>query len=265
MALIPRQYLISLETVFGMNPPKTVLSGGPASQPEYFPRLGRKTMIDSSGKIHDAADGGGYLAHAVLDANALASIRETNTGFLALVAERHAARPGAGLFGLPAVATAAIASLDAVGRRAAADCPYTLFNLRFEDGAFWSALARDPDLAGSRSVSDEATFARTAVFLAWHLARSSDLTAALVLGMTSPVQRAWRSLPLSALDGAATLALPHLAARWGDHPGFWPRLLEAAAPVDRARADSVRLLGLQLLAAEGIGACGARGEACPGK
>ena len=220
-------------------------------------------MIETSGEIHDAADGGGYLAHAVLDANALASIRETNTGFLALVAERHAARPGAGLFGLSAVATAAIASLDAVGRRAAAGCPYTLFNLRFEDGAFWSAVARDPDLAGSGCVSDEATFARTAVFLAWHLARSSELTAALVLGMTSPVQRAWRRLPLSALDRAATLALPHLAARWGDHPGFWPKLLDASAPVDGGRADSARLLGLQLMAAEGIGAAATAGEARP--
>jgi len=92
------------------------------------------------------------------------------------------------------------------------------------------------------------------VFLAWHLAQSSELTAAVVLGMTAAVQQAWRGLPLSALDRAATAALPHLAARWGGHPRFWPKLLEAAAPVDRARADSVRLLGLQLLAAEGIGA-----------
>lgn len=222
-------------------------------------------MVENIGGIHDAADGGGYLAHAVLDANALASIREANAGFLALVAERHAARRGSGAFGLTAATTADIAALDAVGRRAAAGCPYTLFNLRFEDGAFWADVARDPGLAGSGSLADEATFARTAVFLAWHLAQSSELTAALVLGMTPPVQRAWRSLPLSALDRAATVALPYLAARWGDHPGFWPKLLDAAVPADRGRGDSVRLLGLQLLAAEGISADGAHGEARPVK
>ncbi len=222
-------------------------------------------MIESLSEIHDAADGSGYLAHAVLDANALDSIREANTGFLALIAERHAARPGVGVFGLTAAAAADIASLDAVGRRAAAGCPYTLFNLRFDDGAFWSAVARDPGVAGSGSLSDEATFARTAVFLAWHLARSSDLTAALVLGMTSQAHRAWRTLPLSALDRAATAALPHLAARWGDHPLFWPKLLDAAAPADRRRAATVRMLGLQLLAAEGIGAGPLHGDGRPGK
>jgi hypothetical protein len=222
-------------------------------------------MIDNSVGIHDTAEGDGYLTHAVLDANALVSLREANADFLALVARRHAARPGAGIFGLTAATVAGIAALDAVGRRAAASCPYTLFNLRFEDGAFWSGVALDPSLAGSGCVSDEATLARTAVFLAWHLAQRSALTAAVVLGVTPPVLQAWRSLPLSAVDRAATVALPHLAARWGDHPLFWPKLLEAGAPADRGRADSVRLLGLQLLAADGIRAEGARTDAHPRK
>jgi hypothetical protein len=208
-------------------------------------------MIDHFGEIHDAAEGGGYLAQAVLDESALDSIREANGGFLALVAQRQATRPQAA-FGLSEAAAAGIAALDAVGRRGAASCPYTLFNLRFSDAAFWRGIARGPRLAGSGGLTDEATFARTAVFLAWHLARNSELTAALVLGMTAPVQQAWRALPLSALDRAATVALPQLAARWGDHPWFWPKLIRSAASVDRAQADSVRLLGLQLLAAEGI-------------
>jgi hypothetical protein len=222
-------------------------------------------MSDGIGGIHDAADGGGYLAHAVLDASALDSIRETNTGFLALVAERRAARPDAGLFGLTTAAVTAIAALDAAGRRAAASCPYTLFNLRFEDAAFWSGVVREAGRAGSGSLSDEATFARTAIFLAWHLAQSSALTAALVLGMTTPVQQAWRTLPLSAIDRAATAALPHLTARWGEHPLFWPKLVEAPDAADRARRHSVRLLGLQLLAADGIRADGAWAERQPAR
>ena len=213
-------------------------------------------MVDSFGRIHDTADGG-YLAHAVLDARALDSIRETNEGFLALVAERHAARPGSAVFGLTGAAAGGIAALDARRRRSAASCPYTLFNLRFEDTAFWSDVALEARLAGSGSVADEATFARTAVFLAWHLAQHSELTARVVLGMTTPVHQAWRTLPLSAIDRAATAALPHLTARWGDHPLFWPKLVESPESAARAGGASVRLLGLQLLAADGIRADGA--------
>ncbi len=208
-------------------------------------------MFENAGGINDA-DGGGYLSHAVLDDSTRTSIRETNAAFLMLVAHRHAAWPGGGAFGLDAGSVARIAALDPAGRRASADCPYTLFNLRFEDAEFWEAIARDPGARGTAGVTGEAAFARTAVFLAWHLAQHSDLAAALVLGMTASVQMAWRRLPLSALDGAASAVLPQLAARWGDHPRFWPKLLEAVAPVDRARADAVRLLGLQLLAAQGI-------------
>jgi hypothetical protein len=222
-------------------------------------------MTENTGRIHDAAAGGGYLAHSVLDASTLESIRETNTGFLTLVAQRGAARPGVGAFGLSAAAVAGIATLGAAGLWAAASCPYTLFDLRFRDAAFWSGIARQPGRGGSGSLSDEATFARTAIFLAWHLARRAELAAAVVLGMTPAVQQAWRALPLSAIDHAATAALPHLAARWGGHPLFWPKLIEAPPPEDRARRHSVRLLGLQLLAADGIRAEGAWAEQRPGR
>ena len=222
-------------------------------------------MIDSVGRIHDTADGEGYLAHAVLDARTLDSIRQTNEGFLALVAERHAARPAAGWFGLTRAAATRIAALDAAGRHSAASCPYTLFNLRFEDRAFWSGVVQEAGRDGAGSIADEATFARTAIFLAWHLAQRSELTAALVLGMNAPVQRAWRRLPLSAIDRAATVSLPHLAARWGDHPLFWPKLVEPAGHADGARRHSVRLLGLQLLAADGIRAEGAWAGCPPAK
>ena len=215
-------------------------------------------MLERLSTIQDADVRGGYHAHAVLEPGALEAIRETNVGFLALVAARHRALPGASAFGVRPATAEAIAALDARARRAAASCPYTLFDLAFHDAAFWHGVLAARS-AGDGSLADEATFARTAVFLAWHLAQSSELTAALVLGMTPPVQQAWRALPLSALDHAATLALPRLAARWGEHVLFWPKLLEAAAPIDRTRAASVRLLGLQLLAADGI-----RAERPPG-
>jgi hypothetical protein len=209
-------------------------------------------MIERSDAVHDAPCG--YRAHAVLDAAMCESIRETNLAFLALVAASAAAQPGTGAFGLPPEVAAGVGTLDARARRAVAGCPYTLFNLRFEDAPFWDGVAQAAHLPGSASLSDEATFARTAVFLAWHLAHHAALGAALVLGMTDAVQAAWRRLPLSAIDRAATVALPHLAARFPGHPRFWPRLVAVDEPEGRA-AEAVRQLGLQLLAAEGIVAC----------
>jgi hypothetical protein len=215
-------------------------------------------MTDSGRGVQDGIAPGAYATQAVLDPGTLAAIREANVSFLGLIARRQAAAPAEPAFGLPALHAAAVARLDAVGRRAVAACPYTLYNLRFEDAAFWRSVALDSDLPGAGSIADDATFARTAAFMAWHLAQSSELTAALVLGMTAPVQEAWRALPLSALDRVATVALPFLAARWGGHAGFWPRLLEAAAPDAVRRAETVRLLGLQLLAADGIRGAAAR-------
>jgi hypothetical protein len=220
-------------------------------------------MNDEIGRIRDGVDGGGYLTHAVLDPGTLETIREVNTDFLTLVARRRAAGMSGAAFGLGAAAAAGIAALDAAGLRAAASCPYTLFNLRFGDAAFWSEVAGSPGRAGSGSLGEDATFARTAIFMAWHLVQSSELTPALVLGMTPAVQQAWRTLPLSAIDRAATAALPQLVARWAEH-AFWPKLVEAPGMQDRARRHWVRLLGLQLLAADGIRADGVWAEALPG-
>ncbi|MBS0375865.1 MAG: hypothetical protein JSR73_14900 [Proteobacteria bacterium] len=207
-------------------------------------------MVDG---IHDGVDGGAYLAEAVLDPGALESIREANIAFLELVAGLVRRRPGSPAYGLGPRTAGAVARLDALGLRAAASCPYTLFDLRFDDAAFWDGVARAARAPGPGLLGDEATFGRTAVFLAWHLARSSELKAALVLGMSAKAYRTWLGLPLAVLDHAGSLALPTLSARWGSHPRFWPRLLEAVSPVDAVRAGTVRQLGLQLLAADGIG------------
>jgi hypothetical protein len=90
------------------------------------------------------------------------------------------------------------------------------------------------------------------VFLAWHFAQGSELTAALVLGMTPAVQEAWRGLPFTGIERAAIAAAPYLEARWGAHARFWPGLLDSAEEGDEAAAEKLRLLGLQLLATDGL-------------
>lgn len=202
---------------------------------------------------NDVRDAGevGYAARAVIDANSLDSILEANRLFLQLVVTRSATAGDAEAFGLPSAVAARIRGLDVPGLHAVAECPYTLFNLRFEDAAFWRGIAHATATGTLGSLADDVAVVRTAVFLAWHLAQSNDLAASLVLGMSEEVRRAWRGIALSGLDRAAIAALPHLQARWGRHPTFWLRLLDCTRPDDRARAEAVRLLGLQLLAADG--------------
>ncbi|HXQ31973.1 MAG TPA: hypothetical protein VN790_08435 [Steroidobacteraceae bacterium] len=190
------------------------------------------------------------MARAVLDRSSLASIGEANALFLGLIADRHAARPDSGAFGLTADTAARIGALNAPARVAVAQCPYTLFDVRFKDALFWRHLTGEAGRHLLDCAVKDACFARTAVFLAWYLAQSKDLAAALVLGMTPEVTCAWRGIPLSAIDHMALAALPHVEARWGRHTTFWPQLIDTGMPTTRDRAESIRLLGLQLLAAD---------------
>ena len=211
-------------------------------------------MYDAIDEVRDQnhARYGAYAPRAVLDEQVSESLVQTNLAFFEVVIARRAQAPGRPVLGLTAETALGIARLDARSRTLAASCPYTVFNMGFEDCEFWRSVAFDARGAGVGSIAAEANFARTAVFLAWHLAQSGDLAAALVLGMTPEVQQAWRSLPLSAIDRAAMVGCTRLEARWGRNQHFWPKLLETAASGRREPLEAVRMLGLQLLAAGGI-------------
>jgi hypothetical protein len=211
-------------------------------------------MYNVADGVHDQETYAAYAPRAVLDDRVCDSLLQTNLAFFEVVIARHTQAPARPVLGLAAETANGILRLDAKSRAAAASCPYTLFNMAFEDCAFWSRVALDARGTGVGSLADEATFARTAVYLAWHLAQSGDLAAALVLGMTPEVLQAWRALPLSAIDRAAMAGCMKLQARWGRNHHFWSRLLEAAVNGGRPQLEAVRLLGLQLLAAGGLGA-----------
>jgi hypothetical protein len=205
-------------------------------------------VADSLSSVRDGPDAA-YAAQAVLDNGTLAAIREANESFLVLLGSSAAEPGGPAALGLPVHVAARVGELGSAERARVADCPYTLFNLRFDDPQFWRSLL--PERVTAAEPPARLDFARTAVFLAWHLAHSNALAAALVLGMSGEVQRAWRAIPLSVLDAASHIVLPHLSARWGSHPTFWARLLAGAGAAGPGTAESVRLLGLQLLAADG--------------
>jgi hypothetical protein len=211
-------------------------------------------MHDQVDRVGDDRGDARYGMRAVLDGPTLDSIREANLAFLGLVVGQPTAAPR---FGLSPALVAGVSRLDPRARRAVASLPYTLFNLCFEDRDFWHGVVRDASRPGAGSLEDDATFARTAIFLAWHLVQGADAAPCLVLGMTPPVVEIWRRLPLSSLDLAAMRALPRLEARWAAHARFWPRIASGAGERSPARLTELRDLGLHLLAAQGlIGAAG---------
>jgi hypothetical protein len=146
-----------------------------------------------------------------------------------------------------------VATLSAAQRAAAANCPYALFDLRFDDDVHWSARF---NTAGACRIADEAKscedtvdFVRLALFYAWHLASSAPLTAHLLLGMRPDTVQAFRRACVDALPALASPESINLAARWSGCGAYWSALIAAAARSDPAALRRVQLSGFQLAAA----------------
>jgi hypothetical protein len=170
-------------------------------------------------------------------------LRELNRGFLELLGDEP------GIAG-PAPWLDALADLAPDARELIADCPVTLFNLRFEQTAFWAEP--EPPIVAEADVTPyligaPRSFVGTALFFAWHVVQCSELAARLLLAMPSATYRAFRLLPLAQLDRYAQACPGLLLPRWIDHPCFWPDLLAAAARGDQVALDAALLSGIQLV------------------
>ena len=146
-----------------------------------------------------------------------------------------------------------VAPLSQAQRAAAADCPYALFDLRFNDDGYWrerlesTGAWRIADEA--RSCEDTVDFVRLALFYSWYLASSAALTAHLLLGMSAETVESFRRLGVDALPGLAYTEISNLTARWSGCAAFWTALIRAAARSDPAALRRVQLRGFQLAAA----------------
>jgi hypothetical protein len=146
-----------------------------------------------------------------------------------------------------------IAPLSRPQRAAAANCPYALFDLRFEDDAHWRGRlqAGYPKGIADELRVDEDTrdFTRLALFYGWHVAASSRVAAHVLLGMRSETSDAFRRIPLDALPSLVATEAVNLTARWSDCGAYWTALIGAAARADPAALRRVQLSGLQIAAA----------------
>ena len=184
------------------------------------------------------------------------SVRELNHRFLDLVASSPCgwATPQSGF---ASAVSERVAPLTATQKAAAANCPYALFDLRFNDHRHWQMRLQT---ASPWHVADPGTldagtleFVRLALFFAWHVASTSELAAQLLLGMQEDTAAAFRAVTIDCLPSLVASEATHLTARWNGCARYWSALTEAASRPNAALLRRIQLYGLQLAAAERLG------------
>jgi hypothetical protein len=143
-----------------------------------------------------------------------------------------------------------LAALSDSEKSAAADCPYALFDLRFQDVEHWQLQLQRSDpwrVADLPSVDFEAAdFVRLALFYAWHCATSSRLAARLVFGMHERTSQAFAETTVGRLAALVPSETRELSVRWGHCERFWSGLVTAAGRRDGSGLRRIQLYGIQL-------------------
>jgi hypothetical protein len=146
-----------------------------------------------------------------------------------------------------------LAALSDPARAAAADCPYALFDLRFNDAEHWQIKLQNK---GSWSVADgppvdyeAADFVRLALFYAWHCVTTAPSSARLLFGMHERTAQVFATTTVSRLAALAPGATHELSVRWGHCERFWSALVTAAVRHDDRGLRRIQLSGIQLGAA----------------
>jgi len=196
---------------------------------------------------------GSWAQESHLTPESLGSLRGLNHRFLDLAGTRAAAWGASDGGGVSVGLGERVAPLSPAQRSAAANCPYALFDLRFEDDAHWRSRLEGMDRwrIADESVLDDDThrFVRLALFYAWHLASGAGLAAQLLLGMNVNTAAAFRRIDVSRLPALVVTEAVNLRARWSGCSAYWIALMSAAASADPAVLRRVQLYGLQLAAA----------------
>ncbi len=198
-----------------------------------------------------------WAREAHVSAKMLESVRELNYRFLDLIAAQPGDWNSARFAGLPAEVLWEMLPLSDAQKKAAADCPYALFDLRFHDATHWQTRFEAGGRwgVGERAAVGDATleFVRLALFFAWHVASASRLAARLLLGMNDATVAGFRVATIDCLPALGLLEAANLTARWSYCPTYWKALTGAASRPNAAGLRRVQLSGLQLTAAAQLG------------
>jgi hypothetical protein len=179
----------------------------------------------------------------------LSSLSSLNQRFLELAGARAVVwrRPHAGGF------AGMLAPMSGAERAAAADCPYALFDVRFQDAAYWDSRLQFGDtwrVADAPPVDEDVLrFTQLALFFSWHVASTSALAARLLLGMAAQTAESFARMTVNGIPGLAVTEAAHLRVRFSECGVYWHALTNAALRQDAKVLKRVQLCGLQLSAA----------------
>jgi hypothetical protein len=211
------------------------------------------SVIIDQGAVMQEAFTGSWARESHLSVEHLNSLRDLNHRFLDLAGAKAQEWTAAGRRGLSTELAAQVAPLSRVQRAAAANCPYALFDLRFDDGAHWNARLQSGAtwrVADESKLDDDTVnFVRLALFYAWHVASSAGFAAQLLLGVHSDTAHGFRRLTINGLPTLALSEAANLTARWSGCSAYWNSLMHAASSADGAALRRVQLYGLQVAAA----------------
>lgn len=191
---------------------------------------------------------------SLLDGATWRALSAINLAFLDLATELAEVGRLRQIAGLPSRAVNALID-PAAAPRLCHRLPYSLFDLRFADGKFWTAAATaagDASNDGHHAAMDDrvVAFTRAAVMLVWHLAQTRPAAARLVFGASPATMAAIVGTPVSAIERLARRIAPALAARFGTRTRFWLQFEGCASRPDDRTVSLLRQLGLQIHGAE---------------
>jgi hypothetical protein len=198
-----------------------------------------------------------WEAQSWLRAETLAALAELNEQCLDLLAQQ--ARTGAiGPSGpLLREVGPLLRSLDSDSRHRAAGCPYLLVDAGFGDQQRWMWVSGHHVRDGERrtlgaffSIPGVTVLTRQVLTYAWHLARSQNAAARMLLGMSAHCSRLVASCTIRQVLELAELHPEWLQPRWVGRVPMWRELLVSAVTGDPVAIERARMRGLQLLAAE---------------
>jgi hypothetical protein len=197
-----------------------------------------------------------WEAQSWLRAETLAALAELNEQCLELLsAQAHAVMPGPGALLLREIGPL-LRSLDGDARHRAAACPYLLVDAGFGDQQRWVWVSgfrvRDSGQGGHAffSIPGVTTVTRQVLTYAWHLTRSQNAAARMLLGMSAHCARLIAACTLRQVLELAEMHPEWLQPRWVMRPRMWRELLLSAISGDDRALERARMRGLQVLAAE---------------
>jgi len=157
---------------------------------------------------------------------------------------------------IPETLAKSLAPLSPHALEIAARCPYSLFDLAFDDVERWQRICERPASVLGHTGGTRGAFVSTVLFFSWHLTNAGEsrvhASSRLLLGMPLRTALLLQQVSLSRLGDIAQAAAPMMQPRWSTHPRFWPDLVRSVSKPDPGGLQAVRLLGRQLLAAEAM-------------